>query len=118
MNELQFFKTEKSDSSVHSSKKNLPHVTSEKTVPTTPVSTLRDRIKQRLQNNAGVKTPQGPGSVIKQQQEEQLEKVYKEAEKLKIEGSSTDIGPFYGLPSKVQNLLQAQRGISKLYGWC
>jgi hypothetical protein len=61
-------------------------------VPATPVNTLRDRIKQRLQSNAGVRTPQGRGSVIKQQQQEQLQKVYKEVEKLKNEGTSADIG--------------------------
>ncbi|OPL21187.1 helicase polq-like, partial [Mytilus galloprovincialis] len=97
--------------------KNKEHVKTEKMVPVTPVNTLRDRIKQRLHNNAGVKTPQGPGSVIQQQQEEQLQKVQEEMERLKTKGSTSDIGPFYGLPSKVQQLLQAQRGISKLYGW-
>jgi hypothetical protein len=60
------------------SKREHQHIKNEKVVPATPVNTLRDRIKQRLQSNAGVRTPQGPGSVIKQQQEEQLQKVYKE----------------------------------------
>jgi POLQ-like helicase len=98
------------------SKREHQHIKNEKVVPATPVNTLRDRIKQRLQSNAGVRTPQGPGSVIKQQQEEQLQKVYKEVEKLKNEGTSADIGPFYGLPSKVKQLLEMHRGISKLYG--
>ncbi|XP_063434555.1 helicase POLQ-like isoform X3 [Mytilus trossulus] len=110
---------EKSDVKLKPDKKdiNKEHVKTEKTVPVTPVNTLRDRIKQRLHNNAGVKTPQGPGSVIQQQQEEQLQKVQQEMERLKTKGSTTDIGPFYGLPSKVQHLLQAHRGITKLYDW-
>lgn len=86
------------------------------TVPTTPINTLRDKIKQRLQSNALVKTPQGPGSVIQQHQEEQLQKIQEEVERLKTEGISSDIGPFYGLPSKVQQLLHNHRGITKLYG--
>ncbi|XP_071169800.1 helicase POLQ-like isoform X2 [Mytilus edulis] len=110
---------EKSEMKLKPDKKdiNKEHVKTEKMVPVTPVNTLRDRIKQRLHNNAGVKTPQGPGSVIQQQQEKQLQKVQEEMERLKTKGSTSDIGPFYGLPSKVQQLLQAHRGISKLYDW-
>ncbi|CAG2243058.1 HELQ [Mytilus edulis] len=110
---------EKSEMKLKPDKKDInnEHVKTEKMVPVTPVNTLRDRIKQRLHNNAGVKTPQGPGSVIQQQQEEQLQKVQEEMERLKTKGSTSDIGPFYGLPSKVQHLLQAHRGISKLYDW-
>ena len=29
-----------------------------------------------------------------------------------------DLGPFYGLPSRVQQLLQEHKGISQLYGMC
>lgn len=85
-------------------------------VPTTPINSLKDRIKQRLQSNALVRTPEGPGSLVQHKQEAQLQKVQQEVERLKTEGTSSDIGPFYGLPSKVQQLLHTSRGISKLYG--
>ncbi|NXT24705.1 HELQ Helicase, partial [Syrrhaptes paradoxus] len=34
-----------------------------------------------------------------------------------LESSSADIGPFYGLPSKVKDLLRQFRGIETLYEW-
>ena len=46
---------------------------------------------------------------------ESVEEAIKQAEAAKASGER-DIGPFYGLPSKVKQLLVEQRGISELYG--
>lgn len=87
---------------------------------TTPTSartlSLKDRIRLRMQENATLKTARSPGVLREQMREEAIDKARKEANMVKMEGSVVDIGPFYGLPSKVHKLLQTHRGISKLYG--
>ena len=45
-----------------------------------------------------------------------VEEAIKQVEEAICTSGEHDIGPFYGLPSKVQRLLEDQRGITKLYG--
>ncbi|KAK3590231.1 hypothetical protein CHS0354_041297 [Potamilus streckersoni] len=86
--------------------------------PTTPgFSPLHDRIKRKLLENAGIKTPQGAVSVMNQLRDENLQKAHQEAAQIQAEGTNIDIGPFYGLPSKVKQLFETQRGIKELYTW-
>ena len=75
---------------------------------------FRDRLKQTLQKNGTVATPLS--NRLKKCKEKKLEEVLNEAAVLLQEGTEFDIGPFYGLPSKVQELLISQKGISELYG--
>ena len=68
-----------------------------------------------LQNNAVQITSNRPMLLVDQLREQVLERAQLEAEMVK--GSVTnDIGPFYGLPSKVKDLLAQHRGITSLYG--
>ncbi len=74
-----------------------------------------------LQNKDDVFQTTTPVNLRPQQLKiETIEQVRKEAEEAMSNSNSTagghDIGPFYGLPSKVQKILEQQRGISKLYG--
>ncbi|KAH3855655.1 hypothetical protein DPMN_098225 [Dreissena polymorpha] len=79
-------------------------------------SSLQEKIKKRLVENAGKRTPQGLRVIGDQLREQVLEKVQLEVEILK-ERSSLEVGPFYGLPTLVKNLLHNHRGISSLYDW-
>lgn len=68
-----------------------------------------------LQENAGRQTPKGASALMEQLREQVLERVQLEAELRKDEPES-DIGPFYGLPTKVKHLFENYRGIKSLYG--
>ncbi|XP_076824561.1 helicase POLQ-like isoform X2 [Clavelina lepadiformis] len=77
------------------------------------------KIRQRLMQNAH-KSPSTPLNVRfkKQDQSALLDRFSFLNEDLFDDDFSTqDLGPFYGLPSKVQSLLDSVRGISKLYDW-
>ena len=84
------------------------------TEPSVNCNYLKGRLKRRLQTNVGA-TP------VHRKMEDNIRReaialAQLEASQIRREGSSFDIGPFYGLPLKVQHLLEATRGISKLYG--
>ncbi|XP_064631706.1 helicase POLQ-like [Lineus longissimus] len=76
---------------------------------------LKDKLKQRLQENAQKSTPQNLR--MQNLRRESLELAKREAETIQKEGAEYDIGPFYGLPSKVRGLFEKLRGISKFYDW-
>uniref|UniRef100_A0A8C0GIE7 Helicase, POLQ like n=1 Tax=Chelonoidis abingdonii TaxID=106734 RepID=A0A8C0GIE7_CHEAB len=75
---------------------------------------LKDHLKNTMTGNAKAQTPQV--SRTKQLKEAVLSEEICAAKKT-IETSSVDIGPFYGLPSKVKDLFVQFRGIEKLYEW-
>lgn len=77
---------------------------------------LKDHLKRKLLQNMGLKSPISPGQTIVEGRRSRLKEAEKEAAILQGQMSCDDIGPFYGLPSKVQQLLQQQRGVSSLYG--
>ncbi|KAJ7411375.1 helicase POLQ-like isoform X1 [Willisornis vidua] len=74
---------------------------------------LKDHLKSAMTGNAKVQTLQV--SKTKQLKEAVLSEEIFVARKA-IESSSVDIGPFYGLPSKVKDLFRQLRGIETLYG--
>ncbi|NWW77742.1 HELQ Helicase, partial [Climacteris rufus] len=75
---------------------------------------LKDHLKSAMTVNAKVQTLQV--SKTKQLKEAVLSEEIFVARKT-IESSSVDIGPFYGLPSKVKDLFRQLRGIETLYEW-
>nr|XP_025967920.1 helicase POLQ-like isoform X2 [Dromaius novaehollandiae] len=75
---------------------------------------LKDHLKSAMTGNAKAQTLLV--SKTKQLKEAVLSKEICVARKT-IESSSDDIGPFYGLPSKVKDLLRQFRGIETLYEW-
>ncbi|NWR32429.1 HELQ Helicase, partial [Tachuris rubrigastra] len=75
---------------------------------------LKDHLKSAMTGNAKAQTLQV--SKIKQLKEAVLSEEIFVARKA-IECSSVDIGPFYGLPSKVKDLFRQLRGIETLYEW-
>ncbi|XP_067153480.1 helicase POLQ-like isoform X3 [Apteryx mantelli] len=75
---------------------------------------LKDHLKSAMTGNAKAQTPLV--SKTKQLKEAILSEEICVARKT-IESSSDDIGPFYGLPSKVKDLLRQFRGIETLYEW-
>ncbi|NWS71937.1 HELQ Helicase, partial [Crotophaga sulcirostris] len=75
---------------------------------------LKDHLKSAMTGNAKAQTL--PVSKTKQLKEAVLSEEIFVARKT-IESSSVDIGPFYGLPSKVKDLLRQFRGIETLYEW-
>ncbi|XP_041336019.1 helicase POLQ-like isoform X6 [Pyrgilauda ruficollis] len=75
---------------------------------------LKDHLKSAMTGNARAQTLQV--SKTKQLKEAVLSEEIFVARKA-IESSSLDIGPFYGLPSKVKDLLRQLRGIETLYEW-
>eukprot|EP00105_Crassostrea_gigas_P009892 XP_011424998.1 PREDICTED: helicase POLQ-like [Crassostrea gigas] len=81
------------------------------------VGSLRDRLKRKLLQNVGARSPVSPAQTVEEGRQSRIKEVEREAAILQDEGSADDIGPFYGLPSKVQELLQKQRGITSLYEW-
>lgn len=74
---------------------------------------LTDHLKSAMTGNAKAQTLQV--SKTKQLQEAVLSEEICVVRKT-IESSSVDMGPFYGLPSKVKDLLKQFRGIETLYG--
>ncbi|KAM9662012.1 helicase POLQ-like isoform 1-T1 [Morphnus guianensis] len=75
---------------------------------------LKDHLKSAMTGNAKAQTLQV--SKTKQLKEAVLSEEICVARKT-IESSSVDIGPFYGLPSKVKDLFRQFRGIEMLYEW-
>ncbi|XP_050752002.1 helicase POLQ-like isoform X1 [Gymnogyps californianus] len=75
---------------------------------------LKDHLKSAMTGNAKAQTLQV--SKTKQLKETVLSEEICVARKT-IESSSVDIGPFYGLPSKVKDLFRQFRGIETLYEW-
>ncbi|NXO74616.1 HELQ Helicase, partial [Phainopepla nitens] len=75
---------------------------------------LKDHLKSAMTGNARAQTLQV--SKTKQLKEAVLSEEIFVARKA-IESSSVDIGPFYGLPSKVKDLFGQLRGIETLYEW-
>ncbi|NWY12925.1 HELQ Helicase, partial [Aphelocoma coerulescens] len=75
---------------------------------------LKDHLKSAMTGNAKAQTLQV--SKTKQLKEAVLSEEIFVAKKT-IESSSVDIGPFYGLPSKVKDLFRQLRGIETLYEW-
>ncbi|NXN74651.1 HELQ Helicase, partial [Himantopus himantopus] len=75
---------------------------------------LKDHLKSAMTGNAKAQTLQV--SKTKQLKEAVLSEEICVAKKT-IESSSVDIGPFYGLPSKVKDLFRQFRGIETLYEW-
>ncbi|NXF36623.1 HELQ Helicase, partial [Nyctibius bracteatus] len=75
---------------------------------------LKDHLKSAMTGNAKAQTLQI--SKTKQLKEAVLSEEICVARKT-IESSSVDIGPFYGLPSKVKELFRQFRGIETLYEW-
>lgn len=74
---------------------------------------LKDHLKNAMTGNAKAQTPKV--SKTKQLKEAILSEEISVARET-IGSLSFDIGPFYGLPSKVQHLLRQFRGIETLYG--
>uniref|UniRef100_A0A8C6YWA3 Helicase, POLQ like n=1 Tax=Nothoprocta perdicaria TaxID=30464 RepID=A0A8C6YWA3_NOTPE len=75
---------------------------------------LKDHLKSAMSGNAKAQAPRV--SKTKQLKEAVLSEEICVARKA-IESSCDDIGPFYGLPSKVKDLLKQFRGIEALYEW-
>uniref|UniRef100_A0A8C5UBH1 Helicase POLQ-like n=1 Tax=Malurus cyaneus samueli TaxID=2593467 RepID=A0A8C5UBH1_9PASS len=75
---------------------------------------LKDHLKNAMTGNAKAQTLHV--SKTKQLKEAILSEEIFVARKA-IESSSVDIGPFYGLPSKVKDLFRQLRGIETLYEW-
>ncbi|NXC18825.1 HELQ Helicase, partial [Corythaeola cristata] len=75
---------------------------------------LKDHLKSAMTGNAKAQTLQV--SKTKQLKAAVLSEEICVARKT-IESSSVDIGPFYGLPSKVKDLFRQFRGIETLYDW-
>ncbi|KAM6071580.1 helicase POLQ-like isoform 3-T3 [Theristicus caerulescens] len=75
---------------------------------------LKDHLKSAMTGNAKAQTLQV--SKTKQLKEAVLSEEICVARKT-IESSYVDIGPFYGLPSKVKDLFRQFRGIETLYEW-
>ncbi|NWW84719.1 HELQ Helicase, partial [Rhynochetos jubatus] len=75
---------------------------------------LKDHLKNAMTGNAKAQTLQV--SKTKRLKEAVLSEEMCVARKA-IESSAVDIGPFYGLPSKVKDLFRQLRGIEVLYEW-
>ena len=83
---------------------------------TTPVvsKSIKDKFKAALKSNARSVSPQI--SKLQRLRRDSMEVALLQATELYHRGDQYDIGPFYGLPSKVQELLGKVRGITNLYG--
>lgn len=80
-------------------------------------SLLKNRIRQRLFQNAKEKSPISLVSNLQQEKLALAKECIETFQKEKEAGHTNfELGPFYGLPSKVKHLFESQRGIKKLYG--
>lgn len=77
-------------------------------------SSIKDKMKRRLQGNIGSVTVQR--NLEESVRKEAIRLAKLDASQIRKEGSEVDIGPFYGLPAKVQQLFETHRGVTKLYG--
>ncbi|XP_078066008.1 helicase POLQ-like isoform X1 [Mustelus asterias] len=76
---------------------------------------LKDQMKNAMAGNAAAPVPQASRS--KQLKEIGLSEEINIALKTIEATSGVDIGPFYGLPSKVKDLIFQFKGIKELYEW-
>ena len=79
-------------------------------------SFLKHRLKSRLLQNASNVTTSTAANNFEEQRQESIARARLEASQIRREGLEDGIGPFYGLPSKVQQLLSTNRKITQLYG--
>uniref|UniRef100_A0A8C4S7D3 Helicase POLQ-like n=1 Tax=Erpetoichthys calabaricus TaxID=27687 RepID=A0A8C4S7D3_ERPCA len=76
---------------------------------------LKDKIKRTMAGNAIAQSPQV--SKAKQQKEEAVTEEINVAINTIKTTSGVDLGPFFGLPSKVKELISQLKGIKELYEW-
>ncbi|XP_060707348.1 helicase POLQ-like isoform X2 [Hemiscyllium ocellatum] len=76
---------------------------------------LKDQMKNAMAGNAMAPTPKASRS--KQMKEIALSEEINVAMKTIETTSGADMGPFYGLPSKVKDLIFQFKGIKELYEW-
>ncbi|KAH9508929.1 hypothetical protein Btru_048318 [Bulinus truncatus] len=92
----------------------LKDVTFSSYTPSRNVS-LKEKLKQKLMQNAAM--PSNIVDIEEEMKEAAFQQALVEASQIRREGTCVDIGPFFGLPAKVQNLYQSNCGISNLYDW-
>ncbi|XP_015195310.1 helicase POLQ-like isoform X2 [Lepisosteus oculatus] len=76
---------------------------------------LRDQLKKAMLGNALVQSPQV--SRMKEQKQTVVDEEINVALQAMEPSSAIDLGPFFGLPSKVKDLIYRLRGIKDLYEW-
>lgn len=91
-----------------------PAVTHNPFIQSGPVTSLKNRMKERLLTNATADKPLQ--NTLQELRNESISRAQLEASQIRREISSQDVGPFFGLPTKVQELLATNRKIMKLYG--
>ncbi|KAG1663141.1 Helicase POLQ-like [Nymphon striatum] len=76
----------------------------------TKVDDINQSVKKAFKNPRRI-------SFHERKKQEQIQNAMKEINAIQEELSQSDIGPFYGLPGKVADLLFHNRKINKLYDW-